>query len=124
MTVKKTAADHARTGTTRPDRQRQLQADTALGIGPAPLYLEPAIAAIWAELAGMLPRGLCRPSDRISFEALARATALMRQGELTAAGLAQLRLLADSFGLSPKSRQALDLVYKLAEIPSGDQFEF
>lgn len=123
MTAKRTASEHARTGTLRPDRQRRLKAE-AEGIGPAPAHLAEDVAQVWRELAAALPPGVARASDRLSFEMLARATAKMRAGGLTAAELAQVRQLADAFALSPRGRAQLDVMPSDTGSQHGDPFPF
>jgi len=123
MTAKKTAAAHARTGTERPDRQKRLGADTR-GIGAAPEHLPTDVAAVWQELADALPPGICGPNDRIGFELLARVIAKMRTGQLTAAELAQVRMLLDSYGMSPRGRQQLDLMPTKVADGHRNGFEF
>lgn len=109
MTAKRTAATHARTGTERPDRQKRLPADKR-GIGAAPEHLPPHVAATWQELAEALAPGICGPGDRIGFELLARVIAKMRTAQLNTAELAQARMLIDSYGMSPRGRQQLDVI--------------
>jgi hypothetical protein len=107
MARKKTAAQHALNGTNRPDRQRRTVANPD-GIGEPPEHLGD-LAELWRELEAGLPEGVGAPSDRPAFELLVRLNARMRAGAFTASEAAQLRLLMDSFGMSPAGRQRLDI---------------
>jgi hypothetical protein len=111
MTTRKTAAQHAVAGTTRPDRQRPRTADAG-GIGDAPLHLFEPLTSLWRELAAALPPTVGAVHDRPAFELLVRLVAKSRAGTFTAAEVAHMRGLLESFGMTPSGRHRLD-------VPSG-----
>lgn len=95
-------------GTYRKDRDRQRAPDVGT-IGPPPKSFEKHLAPIWKELVASLPKEFGVPSDRLSFELLVRLTYKMREqiDEMRSGDITQLRLLMETFALSPSGRQRL-----------------
>src|SRR5690242_21906679 len=79
------------------------------GIGPPPERLTAERAAIWREIANLLPMGVAEAGDTIGFELLVALTAESRRGALNAAALSQYRQLLDSYALTPLGRKHFGL---------------
>lgn len=88
----------------RDPARRRVDPSTSGELGEAPGHLSDEQAAVWNELAAILPIGVARNADRFSFELITSLMLSHRTTGLRGPALSTLTSLLSRFGLDPASR--------------------
>lgn len=92
-----------------PDRMRDRQSEPLtsgvdLRESLPPHHLHDGLAAIWRDVAPLVPKGVAAAADLLAFEALVRLIFTMRSGNAKAAHLGRLQAMLAEFGMTPATR--------------------
>jgi hypothetical protein len=87
-------------------------------IGDAPVGFNKARRAIWQEITALVPPGVLRRSDRLILELICHLVYDLRAGEITIAGIGQLRQSLASLGMTPADRSRVSAI----DSPAHDEW--
>ncbi len=87
-----------------PQRRRPAEPIPSGELGAPPISLDREEVAMWHEMAGILPPGVAKNSDRPTFELLVCLMVGFRHRRLTGTELGQLIALQGRFGMTPADR--------------------